>query len=77
MLPKDRRICPYCYSDMTNHIATNYLGIKWSIICPYCKRKIYRGKYGDYHKKGYILKSIIAFVGILLVLAFLYYMKLM
>ncbi len=75
MLQNTRKICPYCYSDLTSYIVTNYLNIKWSIICPFCNKKIYRGKYGDYHKKGYILKSIIAFFVILLVLTFLYYLK--
>ncbi len=76
MLSDFKRICPYCYGDLSNYIDTNYLNIKWSIICPFCNRKMYRSNYGTYHKQGFIIISFIL-VGILLVIAFLYYIKLL
>ncbi len=41
----EKRICPYCYSDLTNHV---WKKSKWITLCPYCKKKMIQGGYTNY-----------------------------
>ncbi len=38
-------ICPYCYGDLTNYEKVG-LFAAGGVKCPYCKKKIAKGRYG-------------------------------
>ncbi len=73
MQSKYRKICPYCYSDLTSHIYTNFINYKWIIKCPFCNKKMCQDSYGNYYKYAY-LKFALIVGGILLVSAVLFFL---
>ncbi len=72
----NNKICPHCYSDITNYVKVSYSSNKFSIVCPHCKKRMYRDKLGYYHKRGYIM-AISAFFGILIIIVILKCMKIL